>query len=64
MGVSVVGLHPLKYSTQAVYIGSPWGAGTVTGPDGSRLPSALELETAGLQGQQFYAVVSRASFAH
>ncbi|KIP05801.1 hypothetical protein PHLGIDRAFT_14295 [Phlebiopsis gigantea 11061_1 CR5-6] len=46
-----------------VHGGSPWGAGTVTGPDGSRQPSALELETASLQGQQFYGVVSRATFA-
>lgn len=26
--------------------GSPWGAGTLAGPDGSRQPSAVELEQA------------------
>lgn len=28
----------------AIHGGSPWGAGTITNPDGSRLPSDLELE--------------------
>ena len=40
--------------------GSPWGAGTLAGTDGSRKPSALELEIAGIQGQQFYEIVARA----
>jgi len=43
-----------------VHGGSPWGAGTLAGTDGSRQPSALELETASLQGQQFYDIVSKA----
>ncbi|OSX63375.1 hypothetical protein POSPLADRAFT_1039514, partial [Postia placenta MAD-698-R-SB12] len=42
--------------------GSPWGAGTFAGPDGSRSPSALELELAKLQGEHFYSVVSKVSF--
>lgn len=41
--------------------GSPWGAGTLTNSDGSRQPSALELETAAIQGQQFYELLSRAT---
>ncbi|KAF8916914.1 flavoprotein-like protein [Mucidula mucida] len=40
--------------------GSPWGAGTLAGTDGSRQPSALELEIATIQGKQFYGVVSKA----
>ena len=27
-----------------IHGGSPWGAGTITGADGKRMPSALELE--------------------
>ncbi|PSR73376.1 hypothetical protein PHLCEN_2v10668 [Hermanssonia centrifuga] len=45
-----------------IHGGSPWGAGTFAGPDGSRQPSALELEIASLQGQHFYETVSKASF--
>ncbi|KAG1878945.1 flavoprotein-like protein [Suillus subluteus] len=42
--------------------GSPWGAGTFAGPDGSRQPSALELELATLQGKGFWDVVSKYKF--
>ncbi|KAI0915608.1 Minor allergen Alt a 7 [Taiwanofungus camphoratus] len=42
--------------------GSPWGAGTYAGADGSRQPSALELELARLQGEYFYGVVSKVKF--
>ncbi|KAF8609643.1 1,4-benzoquinone reductase [Ceratobasidium sp. AG-I] len=42
--------------------GSPWGAGTFAGPDGSRQPSALELEIATIQGKSFYEVVNKVSF--
>ncbi|KAJ7779682.1 flavoprotein-like protein, partial [Mycena metata] len=42
-----------------VHGGSPWGAGTFAASDGSRQPSALELEIATLQGKQFYGVVKR-----
>ena len=34
--------------------GSAWGAGTFAGADGSRQPSAKELELAELQGEHFY----------
>lgn len=44
-----------------VHGGSPWGAGTLASADGSRQPSALELETATIQGQQFYEIVARAT---
>jgi NAD(P)H dehydrogenase (quinone) len=44
------------------YTGSPWGAGTFAGPDGSRQPSALELELATLQGKGFWEIVSKYKF--
>ncbi|EJD54636.1 1,4-benzoquinone reductase [Auricularia subglabra TFB-10046 SS5] len=45
-----------------VHGGSPWGAGTFAAPDGSRQPSALELEIATIQGKTFYETVSKVSF--
>ncbi|KAG8693570.1 flavodoxin-like fold protein [Ceratobasidium sp. 395] len=42
--------------------GSPWGAGTFAGADGSRQPSALELEVAQIQGKTFYETVSKVKF--
>ncbi|KAL1997893.1 hypothetical protein VTN02DRAFT_488 [Thermoascus thermophilus] len=46
-----------------VHGGSAWGAGTVAAGDGSRQPSALELEVAKTQGQSFYETVSKVTFA-
>ncbi|KAE8441616.1 Minor allergen Alt a 7 [Mollisiaceae sp. DMI_Dod_QoI] len=43
--------------------GSPWGAGTFSAADGSRMPSALELEVATIQGEQFGLAVSKINFA-
>lgn len=43
-----------------VHGGSPWGAGTFAGPDGSRQPSELELKIASIQGKTFYDTVSKA----
>jgi NAD(P)H dehydrogenase (quinone) len=42
-----------------VHGGSPWGAGTFAGADGSRQPSALELEIAEIQGRTFYQHVAK-----
>lgn len=42
-------------------LGSPWGAGAFAGADGSRQPSALELEVAKIQGTAFYELVTRNS---
>jgi len=39
--------------------GGPWGAGTFAGADGSRQPTALELELATTQGQAFYETVAK-----
>jgi NAD(P)H dehydrogenase (quinone) len=48
--------------TSMVYPGSPWGAGTFAGADGSRQPSALELKVAKIQGQHFHSTVSKVTF--
>ena len=43
-----------------MFAGSPWGAGTFAGADGSRQPSPLELEIAEIQGKNFYETVAKA----
>ncbi|KAI9828758.1 MAG: Minor allergen Alt a 7 [Thelocarpon impressellum] len=61
---------PLGYSTAFALLanlsevrgGSPWGAGTFASPDGSREPSALELELAETQGKSFYRTIDRVKF--
>ncbi|KAK1225580.1 flavodoxin-like fold protein [Marasmius sp. AFHP31] len=53
---------PQLTNLSEVHGGSPWGAGTFAGPDGSRQPSELEKEIAQLQGKQFYGVVSKVKF--
>lgn len=45
-----------------VHGGSPWGAGTFAAGDGSRQPSALELEIATIQGKSFYETVAKVAF--
>lgn len=45
------------------HLGSPWGAGAFAGPDGSRQPSALELEIAKQQGIGFWETVSKYKFS-
>ncbi|KZS97111.1 flavo protein WrbA [Sistotremastrum niveocremeum HHB9708] len=45
-----------------VHGGSPWGAGTFAAGDGSRQPSALELEVASIQGKAFWETVSKVKF--
>ncbi|KAK0207893.1 1,4-benzoquinone reductase [Desarmillaria ectypa] len=43
-----------------VHGGSPWGAGTFAASDGSRQPTALEIEIATTQGKTFYETVKKA----
>ncbi|TVY83426.1 Minor allergen Alt a [Lachnellula suecica] len=43
--------------------GSAWGAGTFAGADGSRQPTALELEVATIQGESFGNAISKINFA-
>ena len=45
-----------------VHGGSPWGAGTFAGSDGSRQPSELELEVAKIQGKSFWETVAKVAF--
>ncbi|CAL5872826.1 uncharacterized protein PFLUO_LOCUS7095 [Penicillium psychrofluorescens] len=60
---------PLGYKTvfgqlanlEEVHGGSPWGAGTFSAADGSRQPSALELQIAEAQGKAFYEAVAKAN---
>jgi NAD(P)H dehydrogenase (quinone) len=62
---------PLGYATafgqltnlSEVHGGSPWGAGTFAGADGSRQPTALELEIAEIQGEGFYKAVAKGTGA-
>lgn len=42
-----------------VHGGGPWGAGTFASGDGSRQPSAKELEMATIQGEEFYKTVAK-----
>ncbi|KXN87100.1 Protoplast secreted protein 2 [Leucoagaricus sp. SymC.cos] len=45
-----------------VHGGSPWGAGTFAGGDGSRQPTVLEAEIARKQGTYFWEVISKVKF--
>ncbi|TKA67767.1 Minor allergen Alt a 7 [Cryomyces minteri] len=42
--------------------GSPWGAGTFAGADGSRQPTTMELSLAYEQGKAFYGALSKVRF--
>lgn len=42
--------------------GSPWGAGTFSGLDGSRMPSEKEKKLAEIQGAEFWKTISKVSF--
>ena len=44
-----------------VHGGGPWGAGTFAAGDGSRQPSARELEIATIQGENFHQTVAKYS---
>lgn len=50
--------NPKLMDLSEVHGGSPWGAGCLAGPDGSRQPSALELDLATHQGKHLGGVVS------
>jgi len=53
---------PLLANLSEVRGGSPWGAGTFAGADGSRQPTALELELATIQGESFGNAILKVSF--
>ncbi|EGW34212.1 uncharacterized protein SPAPADRAFT_59645 [Spathaspora passalidarum NRRL Y-27907] len=50
---------PLQTKIDEVHGGSPYGAGTFAGPDGSRQPSDLEKEIARIQGKSFYEKIQK-----
>jgi NAD(P)H dehydrogenase (quinone) len=45
--------NPSLFNMDEIHGGSPWGAGTFAGTDGSRQPSSLELGVAEHQGKHF-----------
>jgi NAD(P)H dehydrogenase (quinone) len=54
LGMTIVGLpysHQGQMTLSEIAGGSPYGATTITGGDGSRLPSAIELDGARHQGR-------------
>lgn len=51
--------HPGQANNDEVHGGSPWGAGTFAGGDGSREVSPLELEIARTQGETFYNTIKK-----
>ncbi|KAK2733943.1 Minor allergen Alt a 7, partial [Myotisia sp. PD_48] len=53
------GAFPYLTNLEEVRGGSPWGAGTFAGADGSRQPTQLELELAEYQGKSFWEKVSK-----
>jgi NAD(P)H dehydrogenase (quinone) len=62
LGMVVVGL-PYAFQGQMsideVMGGSPYGAATIAGGDGSRQPSAIELEAARFQGQHVATIAAK-----
>jgi len=61
-GMVVVGLpytHPKMTDLSAVKGGSPYGAGTIAGSDGSRQPSETELELASFQGRHVAEIAAK-----
>ncbi|KJZ71668.1 Minor allergen Alt a 7 [Hirsutella minnesotensis 3608] len=52
---------PEMTNMNEIHGGSPWGAGTFAGGDGSRQPSDLEIKMAQIQGNAFYNIVAKAS---
>ncbi|KAL1988077.1 hypothetical protein VTN96DRAFT_1108 [Rasamsonia emersonii] len=53
---------PLLTNLNEIHGGSPWGAGTFAAGDGSRQPTALELQIAEAQGKSFYERISKVNF--
>ncbi|KAK9463081.1 NADH-quinone oxidoreductase [Lipomyces oligophaga] len=50
---------PQMTSFEEFHGGSPWGAGTYAGPDGSRQVTDLEKEIANIQGSSFYQYLTK-----
>jgi NAD(P)H dehydrogenase (quinone) len=52
---------PKMFSYDEVHGGSPYGAGTIAGSDGSRQPSQLEKDVARTHGTHFASIVTKLS---
>ncbi|KAK3330054.1 flavoprotein-like protein [Apodospora peruviana] len=52
---------PQMTDMSEIHGGSPWGAGTFAGGDGSRQPSEKEKELATIQGEWFYKTVAKST---
>lgn len=52
-------IFPLIVNLNELHAGSPYGASTFAGPDGTRKPSSLELEIAEIQGSTFFEVAKK-----
>jgi NAD(P)H dehydrogenase (quinone) len=62
MGLNFVPIgykFPLIFDLSAAHGGSPWGAGTIAGVDGSRQPSENELSVAHSQGLDFGNIIKK-----
>ena len=52
---------PLLFDLKEVHGGSPYGSGTIAGPDGSRMPSEHEKKVAVHHGEHFGKIVTKLS---
>ena len=58
----VVGLpyaSPARWGSSEIKGGSPYGASTIAGADGSRQPSPVELDAARYQGRHVAAIAAK-----
>ncbi|KAF8708444.1 putative Quinone reductase, partial [Rhizoctonia solani] len=54
--------YPHLTSFEKPHGGSPWGAGTFAGADGSRQPNEIETAIAQAQGEAFWKTISKVTF--
>jgi NAD(P)H dehydrogenase (quinone) len=52
-------VEPKVFSFDEIHGASPYGSGTFAGPDGSRMPSALEKEVAVSHGKHFASIAGK-----
>jgi len=54
---------PLLFDLKEIHGGSPYGSGTIAGPDGSRMPSEHEKQVAVHHGEHFGKIVAKLAVA-
>mmetsp|Transcript_26601 Transcript_26601/g.56209 ORF Transcript_26601/g.56209 Transcript_26601/m.56209 type:complete len:200 (+) Transcript_26601:71-670(+) len=52
-------VDPKVFTYEEVHGGSPYGSGTIAGPDGSRMPSQLEKDVAESHGKHFATITAK-----